>query len=224
MVENLTPDSVHKDFRLWLTSMPCPQFPVSVLQSSVKMTNEPPKGLKANLRNAYYKLNNDMLNVTKKPDEYKKLLFGLCFFHAVVQERRQFGPLGWNIPYEFNDTDLDISRGQLELFLDAYDEIPWQVLQFLTSYINYGGRVTDYIDLRTIDVIMKSFYDPNILTPGFKFDDEGVFFSHDPDENDPHASYLEYIESLPLVASPAVFGMHDNAKVNLTLTCALTLT
>jgi len=213
MVENLTPDSAHKDFRLWLTSMPCKEFPVSVLQSAVKMTNEPPKGLKANLRNAYYKLNNDMLNVTKKPDEYKKLLFGLCFFHAVVQERRQFGPLGWNIPYEFNDTDLDISRGQLELFLDAYDEIPWQVLQFLTSYINYGGRITDYIDIRTADVIMKSFYTPELLTPGYKFDDEGIFFSHDPDENDPHASYLEYIESLPLVASPSVFGMHDNAKI-----------
>jgi hypothetical protein len=161
IVENFTVETVHKDFRLWLTSMPCPQFPVSILQSAVKMTNEPPKGLRANLRNAYFKLNNNLLNVTKSAFVYKKLLFGLCFFHAVVQERRQFGPLGWNIPYEFNDTDLDISKGQLELFLDQYDNIPWKVLNFLTSYINYGGRVTDYIDLRTIDVIMKSFYCPN---------------------------------------------------------------
>ena len=51
----------------------------------------------------------------------------------------------------------DISRDQLQLFLDAYDEIPYRVLCFLTSYINYGGRVTDYIDIRTCDVIMKSF-------------------------------------------------------------------
>ena len=93
--ESLTPDGVHKDFRLWLTSMPCPEFPVSLLQSGIKMTNEPPKGLKANLKNAYFKLNNDQLNVTKKPHEYRKLLFSLSFFHAVVQERRLFGPLGW---------------------------------------------------------------------------------------------------------------------------------
>lgn len=211
--ESFTADSIHKDFRLWLTSMPCKEFPSSVLQSSVKMTNEPPKGLKANLRNAYYKLSNDTLNITSKPWEYKKLLFGLSFFHAVVQERRLFGPLGWNIPYEFNDTDLDISKGQLALFLDQYEEIPWKVLNFLTSYINYGGRVTDYIDLRTIDVIMKSFYNPNLLTSGYRFDKEGVFYSIDFDEEDPHSSYINYIETLPMVASPGVFGMHENAKI-----------
>merc|ERR1719502_1529076 len=140
--------------------MPTTSFPVSILQNGVKMTNEPPKGLKANLRSAYFKLTNELLNQTSKPAIYRKLLFALCLFHASVQERCKFGPLGWNVPYSFNDTDLDISRGQLEMFLDSYEEVPYRVLQFLTSYINYGGRVTDYIDLRTIDVIMKHFYNP----------------------------------------------------------------
>jgi dynein heavy chain, axonemal len=54
-------------------------------------------------------LNNDLLNLTTKPSVYKKLLFGLSFFHAIVQERRLYGSLGWNIPYEFNNTGTVIT-------------------------------------------------------------------------------------------------------------------
>ena len=54
-------------------------FPVSVLQNSIKMTNEPPRGLRANLQSTYYRLDDDKLNLCSKPHEYKKLLFALSF-------------------------------------------------------------------------------------------------------------------------------------------------
>jgi dynein heavy chain len=211
--EGIDPDRVSSDFRLWLTSMPSKHFPVSVLQNGVKMTNEPPKGLRANLKNFFFTQNDDSMSITNNPYAYRKLLFGLAFFHANVQERKKFGPLGWNKPYEFNNSDMEISKRQLELYLDEYDEIPYRVLNFLTSYINYGGRVTDDKDLRTIDVILKDYFCEDAMEDGYRFSPSGVYVSPEMDDDLPHKSAIDYINSLPINPDPEVFGMHSNANI-----------
>ncbi|KAG7391800.1 Dynein heavy chain 1, axonemal [Phytophthora pseudosyringae] len=211
--EELDPTKLHESFRLWLTSMPTPAFPASVLQDGVKMTKEAPKGLRANLKNTYYKLDETRLGATRKPDVFRKLLFGLCFYHAIVCERKRFGALGWNIPYQFNETDLDISVAQLEMFLDTYDHVPFDVLQVMTSTINYGGRITDDKDMRTSDVILMTFFKEAILHKDYTFSKSGIYYSLECDPRNAYEGYVNYINSLPINPEPEVFGMHENANI-----------
>ncbi|KAJ6667676.1 hypothetical protein lerEdw1_015997 [Lerista edwardsae] len=211
LIEGINPDKVHRDFRLWLTSLPSNKFPVSILQNGSKMTIEPPRGVKANLLKSYVSLSSDFLNSCSKISEFKSLLLSLCLFHGNALERRKFGPLGFNIPYEFTDGDLRICISQLKMFLDEYEDIPYKVLKYTAGEINYGGRVTDDWDRRCIMNILEDFYNPQVLTPEFCYSESGIYkqISTAYDLN----GYLQYIKSLPLNDMPEIFGLHDNANI-----------
>ena len=138
------------------------------------------------------------------------MLFGFCFFHAIVQDRRKFGPIGWNIPYAFTNEDLIVSRRQLKKFVEAYDDVPYEVLNMLGAQINYGGRVTQKQDIRLIRTILESYINSDILTEGHKFSRSGIYYSLAPGDKE---DYMDYIRTMPLNPDPEAFGLHDNAQI-----------
>ena len=92
-----------------------------------------PQGLKANMKRLYQLITEQQFSRCHKQDKYKKLLFSLCFFHSVLLERRKFLMLGWNIQYGFNDSDFEVSENLLSIYLDEYEETPWDALKYLVS-------------------------------------------------------------------------------------------
>nr|CAD7446891.1 unnamed protein product [Timema bartmani] len=203
-------------FRLWLTSYPSDKFPVSLLQNGVKMTNEPPTGLQQNLLRSYQ--SDPVKDPTfyegcpRKDRVFTKLLYGICFFHAVVQERKKFGSIGWNIPYGFNESDFHISIKQLQMFINESADVPYEAILYLTGECNYGGRVTDDWDRRTLTTILEDFVNEQVVTsPSYLFCRVAEVYGL-PRKTE-YQVYIQHIETLPPDPPPEVFGLNMNAGI-----------
>ena len=112
---------LHPDFRLWLTTEQHTKFSSNFLRKTLKITTESPPGIKKNLERIYE-------NWTAQYIESGNLvraqsLFSLAWFHAVIQERRNFLPQGWNKFYEFSTADLRSSADLITVTLFFYDLI-----------------------------------------------------------------------------------------------------
>ena len=206
------PDAdVDPQFRLFLSSKPDPSFPIGVLQSGLKTTVEAPKGLKAKLQLSLAALPNSIsqrFSVTNEHSfPFRSLLYGLCFFNALIQERKKFGPVGWNNVYDFNASDIEVSSLQLSQLIDSSkSEIPWSALRYLTGNVIFGGRVTDDWDRRCLLTMLDKFYCDNALDPSHSFTSDGAYKPIDPRYTQ-ISDLVQVVDSLPPTDRPSIFGM-----------------
>jgi len=140
-------------------------------------------------------------------------LFSLGFFHAVILERRKFGAIGWNIPYEWMNSDFETCMLQLKMYLEEQPEVPYTTLNYLIAEINYGGRVTDDKDVRLITALLKKYFCPSVInSDSYNFSVSGIY--HPPfGTSVTLPSVKAYILGLPLEDDPEVFGLHANANI-----------
>lgn len=163
----------NEDFRLWITCEPHKQFPLGLLQKVIKVTNEPPKGLKAGLYKTFTTLINQEFLEKVDNSNWKNLIFTICYLHSVVIERRKYGPLGWCVPYEFNNSDLEASLCFVEKYLNNLANLPPQqnqiqnisttVLKYMVCEVLYGGRITDDLDRELFATFGEEYIKETIL-------------------------------------------------------------
>ncbi|KAM7371234.1 hypothetical protein PAMP_010722 [Pampus punctatissimus] len=244
----------HENFRVFVSAEPSstPEghiIPQGILENSIKITNEPPTGMHANLHKALDNFNQlpicrnvassrreetpfthpgiagnvaktnvkkparrrqyyDTLEMCARENEFKSILFALCYFHAVVAERRKFGPQGWNRSYPFNTGDLTISINVLYNYLEANLKVPYDDLRYLFGEIMYGGHITDDWDRRLCRTYLEEFIKAEMmegelcLAPGFPL----------PGNMD-YNSYHQYIDDTLPAESPYLYGLHPNAEI-----------
>lgn len=211
-------DKPHVDFRLWLTTKPSKAFPIGILQKAIKIVTEPPDGLKQNIQALTSKISEKVLTECNHP-LFKPLNYVIMFFHAVLLNRKKFGKIGFNVQYDFNESDFRISSKLLSLYLNKSlanqeVEMPWDSLKYLIGDAMYGGRVTDEFDER----VLKTYLDEYM--GDFLFDKNNPFsfaqtsgFSY----SLPVFNSLEQLQTqnnnLPIFDEPTIFGLHGNAEI-----------
>lgn len=217
----------HPNFRLFLTSEPNmamvegepeTKLPIGLLERSIKLTNEPPTGMKANLKKAF----NFFTPIEFDNEEAKKktILFCLSYFHAVVVERRKFSAKGWNANYNFAIGDLRDSAAVCGNYLEKANsttgKIPWEDLRYIFGEIMYGGYITDDIDRHLCQTYLITFMDEFLFEELelFPFSDgrQGTTFKCPHGLN--HDKYMEHIEDELPQETPLAFGMHPNAEID----------
>ena len=198
----------HPDFRLFLTSDPSNKIPVALLQRAIKLTQEPPPGLKALFKRSWGMFDDSTWDASQRSSEFRLILFTLSFFHAVMVERRKFGPQGWNRVYPFAVGDLTVCKDVTFNYLESSgSSIPWDVLKYIFGEIMYGGHITDHFDRILCMSYLEKYLNSELLEalqlyPGFTVP-----------QNSDHKKLMAHIEETMGTESPVMFGLHPNTEI-----------
>jgi len=210
----------HRNFRLFLTMEINPSIPVNILRQSRLIMNEPPPGIKANLIDSLRSI--PPARLSQGPAEKVRLYFLLAWFHAVVQERLRYAPLGWSKVYDFNDSDMSSAFGTIDAWLNSVSKgranidpatIPWDALRTLIKQSVYGGRVDSDFDQRILDSFVDSLFTPlayNVdfdLVPSMSGDQllsspDGTKLEH----------FLNWVQNLPDREPPSWLSLPPTAE------------
>ncbi|XP_047110794.1 dynein heavy chain, cytoplasmic isoform X3 [Schistocerca piceifrons] len=217
----------HASFRLFLTMEINPKVPVNLLRAGRIFVFEPPPGIRANLLRTFSTV--PASRMMKAPNERARLYFLLAWFHAIVQERLRYVPLGWAKYYEFNESDLRVACDTLDTWIEATamgrtnlppEKVPWDALVTLLSQCIYGGKIDNDYDQRLLSSFLAKLFTARSFEADFALvaNVDGVaggpggqrhITMPDGTRRD---HFLHWIESLADRQTPSWLGLPNNAE------------
>ncbi|XP_061897473.1 cytoplasmic dynein 1 heavy chain 1 isoform X1 [Entelurus aequoreus] len=210
----------HSSFRLFLTMEINPKVPVNLLRAGRIFVFEPPPGVKANMLRTFSSI--PVARMCKAPNERARLYFLLAWFHAVIQERLRYAPLGWSKKYEFGESDLRSACDTVDTWLDdtakgrqniAPDKIPWAALKTLMAQSIYGGRIDNEFDQRLLNTFLDRIFTKRSFDSEFKL---ALKVDGHKDIKMPDGirreEFMHWVEMLPDTQTPSWLGLPSNAE------------
>jgi len=205
----------HENFRLFLSSDPSDRIPISMLGRCIKLTNEAPSGLKANLKRAF--LSFPRTFVEESDARVKSILFGLSYFHCAMTERKRFGPTGFNIMYPFSLGDLRDSAVCLNNYMESSQSgvVPWTDIRYIFGEIIYGGHVVNDFDRLLVNTMLEYLMRDELLDEMelFPFVESSSTSLKAPEPTTVER-YLEYIDENIRGDTPMAYGLNPNAEID----------
>lgn len=210
----------HACFRLFLTMEINPKVPVNLLRAGRIFVFEPPPGVKANMLRTFSSI--PVARICKSPNERARLYFLLAWFHAIIQERLRYAPLGWSKKYEFGESDLRSACDTVDTWLDdtakgrqniSPDKIPWSALKTLMAQSIYGGRVDNEFDQRLLSTFLERLFTTKSFDSEFKLacKVDGHKDIQMPD-GIRREEFVQWVELLPDTQTPSWLGLPNNAE------------
>jgi dynein heavy chain, axonemal len=164
----------HHRFRLFISSAPSSALPLLLLDVATTIAIDAPQRLRAQLQATLASLDEGVWSSPDGmlPTMWSDILVALALFHSVALQRRKFGPLGWNVPYDFTPADLTsllaIARHCMPAAPGAgansnngIAAVDWSALRRAASAVAYGGRVTDDEDATLLTALVN-----HVVRPG----------------------------------------------------------
>ena len=181
MLDTTPRHQFHTSFRIWLFTNPTTGFPTSMLANGVKVSYEPPNNIQASLKLSYESHRHAFIEKRPLHSEWT-VIYQMCLLHAAMEERRNYGHLGWSNPhFSFGRADLRMALhlwqefgvgryGLLESVAHSGDDVAKiknaaQANHILENFINavawciYGGSVDAACDVERLRwAVQQSFH------------------------------------------------------------------
>ncbi|KAK8783264.1 hypothetical protein V5799_015395, partial [Amblyomma americanum] len=213
----------HPAFRLFLTLEVHPKVPVNLLRAGRVFLFEPPPGIRANLLRTFSTV--PAQRMMKAPGERARLYFLLAWFHAIVQERLRYAPLGWAKHYEFNESDLRVACDTLDTWIDTIamgrtnlppEKVPWNALRILFGQCIYGGKIDNEFDQRLLNSFLSKLFTAKSFEPDFMLIEPSSSDNLEKGIASPEGirrdQFLHWVESLSDRQTPSWLGLPNNAE------------